>query len=558
MTQGDLAPDDLARSDTATGRPSQLQRLLRANQMIVTDLELPVVLRRIVEAACELVGAPYGALGVISPTGSLEQFVHVGMDAETVSRIGRLPEGKGLLGALIEDSNPIRVQCMADDPRSVGLPARHPPMTSFLGVPIRVCGEVYGNLYLTGHDESYFSAEDEQLASSLAASAGVAIQNARLFTESQARLDWLRASTEITRQLLSDVGEEPLRVIARRLQQIADADAVNVVLPTADGRRLMVEVATGAGAADITAVTYPIEHSVSQRVLESGLPVLIGDIAQGDQGTVHLSDIAPIGPIMVLPLVGAARIRGALIVARLQGGKQFSAGDLDMATTFANHAALALELSDARADQARVVLLEDHDRIARDLHDHVIQRLFGAGLIIQSVSAVLESPSEISRLSDVIDDLDDTIRQIRMSIFQLRGPLGPAAASVRAQLLAVVAELAPHLGFQPRVSVSGPLDALVDAAIVPDLLAVLREGLTNAARHAGASWMSVEVIAESHGLSIEITDDGVGIGDSGRRSGLANLAERAENYGGHLKLQSPTILADQRGTSLKWTIPLLK
>jgi GAF domain-containing protein len=242
---------------------------------------------------------------------------------------------------------------MAADPRSVGFPPDHPPMDSFLGVPIRVRDEVYGNLYLTGHDQSELSAEDEELVLSLAASAGVAIENARLFDEARKRQEWLQASTEITRQLLSNEGEEPLRVIARRLQQIADADAVNVVLPTPEGGRLMVEVATGAGADQLTGLSYPIENTVSQLVLDNGRAVLIGDISLEQQHSVHLSEFVPIGPLMVLPLVGTQRVRGALVVGRLHGRPRFTAGDLEMATTFANHAAVAVELADARPRSAR-------------------------------------------------------------------------------------------------------------------------------------------------------------------------------------------------------------
>lgn len=470
--------------------------------MIVGDLALPVVLRRIVEAACELVHAGYGALGVIASGGGLEQFIHVGMDDETVALIGHLPEGKGLLGALIDDPSPIRLRDIADDPRSVGFPPNHPPMDSFLGVPIRVRGEVFGNLYLTGHDGDVVSAEDEELVSSLAASAGVAIDNARLFDEARQRHDCLRASIEITGQLLSSEGEEPLQVIGRRVQEIAGADAVNVVLPTPDRRRLMVEVATGAGAEELTAMSYPIENTVSG--LETGLPVLIADMADEDQRTVHLSEVVPLGPLMVLPLLGAHLVRGTLVVGRLQGRQQFTAADLEMATTFANHAAVALELADVRADRERIALLEDRDRISRDLHDHVIQRLFGAGLTVESVAAGLGADGRAARLAQVVDDIDETIRQIRTSIFQLRGPLGPQTGAVRGRLLGVAAERAEMLGFEPRVSFSGPVDAVISHDVLDDLVAVVREGLTNVARHAKAGRVGVNVRAGHGELSIDL------------------------------------------------------
>ncbi len=549
-------------SESVLAAQRRLQGLLRANRSIIGDLTLPVVLRRIVEAACELVNARYGALGVLAPGGGLEQFVQVGIDDDTVAAMGHLPEGKGLLGALIDDPRPIRLPDLTLDPRSVGFPAGHPAMHSFLGVPIRVRGEVFGNIYLTGYDHDQVSDEDEEMIASLAATAGVAIENARLFQEAHRRQEWLRASTEITRQLLASDGEEPLQVIARRLQQIAEADAVNVVLPTSDGRRLMVEVATGAGAEQLRGLSYSVDGTVSWIVIETGQPVLIPDMALEHEHTVHLSEHIPLGPLMVLPLVGMARTRGALVVGRLQGRPLFTSADLEMATTFANHAALALELSDARSDRERVALLEDRDRIARDLHDHVIQRLFGAGLTVESIASGLGHDPRVARLSQVVDDIDETIRQIRTSIFRLRGPISPRVGAVRAQMLSVVSELAPVLGYQPSISFAGPVDTAVPVDAIDDVVAVLREGLTNVARHAGAS-QAVATLRYSAGeLVLELTDDGIGMGETRRRSGLANLRERAERHGGSLQIGAPaptTPSADAenvRGTMLRWSIPL--
>lgn len=288
----------------------------------------------------------------------------------------------------------------------------------------------------------------------------MAIENARLFEEAHRKQDCLAASTEITRQLLSSEGDEPLHVIARRLQLDADADAVNVVLPTPDGQRLMVEVATGAGAEQVTAMTYSTGGTASQAVLTSGRAILIVDYSQQHEHLVHLSEAIPVGPLMVLPLGAPPRVRGALVVARLHGRARFSAADLDMAATFANHAAVALELADARTDQQRLVLLEDRDRIARDLHDHVIQRLFAAGLTIESVAAGLGADPRADRLAQVVIDVDATIRQIRDSIFQLRGPLAAETAQPRTRLFVLAVELTPLPGFEPRVSFAGPVDAV--------------------------------------------------------------------------------------------------
>ncbi len=487
-----------------TQAEQRLRGLLHANQAVVSHLALPVVLRRIVESACELVHARYGALGVIDPAGGgLEQFVHVGIDEATAARIGPLPAGKGLLGALIDDPRPIRLHHMGDDPRSVGFPAAHPPMRGFLGVPVRVRDVVFGNLYLSERlDGRDFTAEDEALVDGLAATAGVAIENARLFEESRRRQLWLQASTEITRQLLATGGEQPLRVIARRVLDVADADVLTVVFPTAEGDRLMVEVAVGLGSDDLGRLTYPIEGTLVERAIETNRPLLVDDAEHDPLHPVHLSEVVRVGPVMVLPF-GGSRTRGALVVGRLHDSHLFTEADLDMATTFANHATLALELADGRADQQRVALLEDRDRIARDLHDHVIQRLFAAGLSVQSIASSLGSDPRGLRLAQIVSDIDDTISQIRTSIFELRGPLGPETGTARSQLLAVVAEVSPLLGFDPQVRFGGPIDSVVPDELVLDLTAVLREALTNVARHARATRVELEITATAGEVYLE-------------------------------------------------------
>ena len=538
------------RAQDVVAARDRLRGLLRANRLIIGDLALPVVLRRIAEAARDLVQARYAALGVLGPDGGLEQFIHVGVDDETVARIGHLPEGKGLLGALIDDPRPIRLANLADDPRSVGFPEGHPAMSCFLGVPIRIRDEVYGNLYLTEREGGPFTAEDEELVAALAATAASAIDNARLYAEAGRRQRWLEASTEITRQLLSSEGEPPLSVIARRLHEMADADVVAVVLPTADPQRLMVEVATGEQAAQLTALSYPVEDTIAGVAINTGRPVLVGDVTQQQSYLVHLAQLTPVGPMMALPLLGTQGSRGAVLVARVPGRHRFNEADLDIATTFAQHAAVALELADARADQQRMMLLEDRDRIARDLHDHVIQRLFAAGLGVQSVAASAGSDSGAGRLNTIVDDLDETIRQVRTTIFELRGPLTPQPSTVRSQVVDVIDEVVPMLGFSPALRFTGPVDTVVPDEVAGDLIAVVREALSNIARHAHASAAAVEVTATPAQLTVDVTDNGVGIGESKRRSGLANLARRAERYGGSLTLP------DHEGTQLRWTIPL--
>ncbi|MEP6600120.1 MAG: GAF domain-containing protein [Actinomycetota bacterium] len=549
----------VSRAEGVIATQGRLRGLLAANKLIIGDVALPIVLRHIVEAACQLVNARYGALGVLAPGGGLQEFIHVGIDEETAARIGPLPEGKGLLGALIGDPRPIRLRVMSDDVRSVGFPEHHPPMASFLGVPVRVRDQVFGNLYLTEQTGGEFTADDEELVTALAATAGVAIENARLFEEAGRRQGWLQASTQITRQLLSAEGEEPLKLIARQTRQVADADIVTVVLPTASGQRLMVEVASGMKADELTGYTYPVQDTLAGLSFDSGRPVLVGDVTQDPKYRVHLSEVLSIGPVMVLPLIGTQRMRGALVVGRLLGRDRFDDADLAMATAFANHAAVALELADARADQQRVVLLEDRDRIARDLHDHVIQRLFAAGLTVQSVAAGLRDDARAERLERVVTGIDDTIRQIRTSIFQLRGQLGPQTGTVRVRLLGVVAEVSALLPFAPRLRFSGPIDSLVPEAVVDDLEAVTREALTNVARHSQGTHAEVALTAGVAEIVLEVLDDGVGMGDTERRSGLANLRQRAERHNGSLVVRPATSEESPstgKGTHLRWTIPL--
>ena len=321
---------------------------------------------------------------MISPAGGLAEFVHVGMPAETVTRIGHLPQGKGLLGALIEDPQPIRLSRIADDMRSSGFPAGHPPMDSFLGVPIRIRDEVFGNLYLAESTRGGFTAEDEQLTTALAATAAVAIENSRLYETARTRGEWLQASTTITRQLITadDAAEprHPLHLIAERTREIGDADLVAVVLPAADGTELSVDVAVGAGADVLPGQRVPLQGSLSGQVFSTGVPLRVARPDEAGLASVASGDME-VGPVLVVPLVGSTRVHGVLSVARLHGRPTFTGEDMDMAAGFANHAAVAIELAEARAEKQRAAMHDERERIAADLHDHVIQRLFAAGSV---------------------------------------------------------------------------------------------------------------------------------------------------------------------------------
>jgi signal transduction histidine kinase len=529
----------------------RLRGLLRADRLITRDLALPVVLRNIVQAACELLDARYGALGVIGSDGLLQEFVHVGFDEATVARIGRLPTGKGLLGAVIDDPRPIRLGVLAADARSIGFPDGHPPMASFLGVPVRVRDEVYGNLYLAERAGGPFSEEDEDLALSLAATAGVAIDNARVFAESGRRQDWLAASAETTRHLLAGDGDDPLQFVADRVHHIGGADVVTVVLPTPDGVNLTVAAAAGIGADLLTGQMVPAASSLAGLVITSGKATHVGDARDLPGVSVHLDSVIELGPVMAIPLTASHGARGVLTVGRRRGQSRFSLADLDMATAFADQATLALELADARAAQQHLATVEDRDRIARDLHDQVVQQIYGVGLNLAGLAGTIGPGPHADRLNQRVEDIDTVIRQIRASIFQLSPPATSPDRSARATLQRVTEDVSTALGFTPRLRMTGPIDTATTAELLDDLVAVLREALTNIAKHAGAHTVAIDLSATADQITLDIADDGVGLTDTSRRSGLANMRTRAEHRGGSLTITTPS----GGGTQLAWTSP---
>jgi len=543
------------RAQDVRGAHDRLRGLLRANQSIISNLALEVVLQRIAEAACELLEAKYGALGVLSPDGhGLEQFIHVGIDQETVDRIGDLPQGKGVLGALIvENPEPIRLHDLGDDIRSVGFPAGHPPMHSFLGVPITIRGEVFGNLYLTERRTGDFTEADVELASALAATAAVAIDNARLFEDAGRRQEWSQAAADVAVKMVTAPGEDALRSVAVQVHRLARAEVVTLVLPEPGGDSLAVAVAAGTNAEILEGRAYPRANTVSDEVLETGKPILAAGPEERLGQTVYLRDVMPIGPVMVLPLAGAESARGTLVVGRRNGDRQFSQTELELATAFANQAAVALELSESRQDKERMQLFEDRDRIARDLHDHVIQQLFASGLTLQGISMGMNDPVRADRIDQVVGNLDLAIQQIRNSIFELRDHVGPQGTGVRAAVLELASGLAPVLGFDPEVRFAGPVDTLVDKALSEDVVAVIREALTNVAKHSGASSAEISLTGSAERIELRIADDGHGIGESTRRSGLDNLATRAGRRMGSFSLGCQ---ADGSGTVLLWVAPL--
>jgi len=534
-------------------RRDQLHSLLDAVVAVGGGLELPATLRRIVEAATELVDARYGALGVIGPDRSLTEFVYTGIDEETRQSIGHLPEGRGILGLLIAEPWPLRLRDLASHPASSGFPPNHPPMKRFLGVPVRVRDEVFGNLYFTEKRGGDFTADDEAVVQALAAAAGVAVENARLFEETRLRQRWLEASSEVTTSLLSGVeADDALAQIAARARELTLADTATIALPDPESPddALVVTVSVGAEAEAFRGARLPMEGSAAGRVYRSGVLETISDVG-AEPAAAALPGPIPHGPALFVPLGAGGKALGTLMAANRAGRPGFDPALVGLTSAFAGQAALALQLADARRAEQQLAVYADRDRIARDLHDHVIQRLFASGMALEGMTRQVGSPEVQAKLQRTVDDLDLTIREIRSTIFALQASPGEAAG-LHQRLVTVVGEVTSDRGIVPDVYVSGPLDTLVPAEIGGHALAVIREALSNIVRHARARRASVTVNAGDT-LRVEVTDDGIGMPAGGRRSGLGNLADRAEALGGTMQvLPGP----QGKGTGVVWEVPL--
>jgi two-component system sensor histidine kinase DevS len=532
----------------------RISALLEAVVGIGSDLELESVLRRIVEAAVQLVDARYGTLGVIGEDGRLAEFIPVGLDEAEIAGIHHWPEGKGLLGELITRPEPLRTPDIAAHPQSSGFPAGHPPMQTFLGAPVRIRDTVYGNLYLTDkRSGAPFDEDDEALVIALAAAAGAAVDKARLYADARRQQRWLQATAEVTRRLLSDATTaEILTLVTDLTLELAGADLAVLALPASAGGDLIIEYASGANAGETIGLVLPAGASASGLVMASGSPLSSDDFSADPRVAAAAREHLGLGPAVVFPLGPPGSVRGVLTAGRRPGSKPMSADAVDMITTFAAQAGIGLELADHRKDAEQVAVFADRDRIARQLHDLVIQRLFATGMSLQAATGMMTEGPAAARVGQAVDALDETIRDIRSSIFMLQThPIPEAPASFRAQIMTVTEEMTPALDFPPSLRLAGSLDTTVAEPIGTDMLIALREALSNAAKHAGASRIDVTVSAEVD-LLLVVQDNGSGISPGGRRSGLANLKHRAEALGGQLQLGQ----AEGGGTRLEWRVPL--
>ncbi|MFC5994363.1 GAF domain-containing protein [Pseudonocardia hispaniensis] len=527
-----------------------MQGLLDAILVVASDLELDAMLRRIVQSAAQLVDARYGALAVLAPEGGICQFIHIGLDDATRARMGPLPEGKGLLGQLILDPRPLRLADLSTHEASVGFPPNHPPMRSFLGVPVRVRGGVFGTLYLTekaGGGE--FTAADEVMLQALAAAAGTAIHNADLLEQARLRESWLEAAGEIRGELLSGATEQDaLALIALRTLELTGSDATFIVLgpDPADGH---FTVAAQCGLAEPNTVGRRIDgcDSLLHRVVDRRTAVAAapsGGLFDDPHETLD-------GPTIAVPLTSKERVIGVLVAVRRRAPHRFQPAEVPLLTSFAEQAALALELGGKNRAQRQRDIFSDRDRIARDLHDHVIQRLFATGLQLQSTARRTDDPVLQRRIQRAVDELDEAVREVRTSIFDLHTSTAHTRGGLRRQLLDAAAEVTQGRELSPSVRISGPVDTLVPPQVGVHAVAVVREAISNAVRHADAGQVMLTVEAGEN-LLIEVVDDGIGIEPGTARSGLRNLAERARECDGELTVRPEP----GGGTRLRWRVPL--
>ena len=555
----DLLAELQVRLQAVMANRDRMRGLIEAVVAIGSGLDLESTLRRIVETAVRLVDATYGALGVIGDGKRLAEFIPVGLSQDEIEAIHHWPEGRGLLGLLIDDPRPLRLADIAAHPASSGFPGGHPPMRGFLGVPVRIRDEVFGNLYLTNkRGGGDFTEDDEAVLVALGAAAAVAVENSRLYEAARRQQRWIQASAEVTTRLLS--GSEPGEVLAgitRQARELSGADLAVLALPDEEGRRLTITYADGDGADATRGLVLPAGESLSGRVLSTGEPLTAADFAADERASkAARGAMSQIGPAVVFPLGARGNVRGVLTVGRRHGALPFPQAQADVVASFAAQAGVALELAASRAEAERLSVYQDRDRIARDLHDLVIQRLYATGMSLEGTMPMITRPEVASRISNAVDAMDETIKDIRATIFALQAHDATGQPYLRGNIVVLVEEMTPLLGFAPSLRLGAGLGAPVSPELAGQVLAALREALSNAARHADASRVDVTVDVDPDGmLTVLVIDDGAGIPAGAHRSGLRNLAERAEDLGGKLRLSPADPTAPTPGTRLEWRVP---
>jgi signal transduction histidine kinase len=528
-------------------------RLLEAGLALSSELSLPVILQRIVDLAAALTGARYGALGVLGPDGSITEFITTGVTPAERAAIGHIPVGRGILGVLIDDATPLRLREIAADPRSVGFPPNHPPMRSFLGAPVSARGRVFGNLYLTEkQDAEAFTDQDEQALVMLAGQAGVAIENARLYREARDRARRLEAVREIATAILAGTDpDQVLGLVARHARELVGADLATLAVPAGPGE-LAVRAADGLHADELAGTTFPVEGSVSGEVIRTGKTVVLADAAADERVRQPALRAGGIGPALVAPLAVRGSVLGTLLVANAAEGRPFGAGDVQLTETFAEQAAVAVEHARLQQELGRLAVLEDRERIAKELHDGVIQALFAVGLGLQGSATLARDPDLQRRIGGAVEELDRVIGDLRNYIFGLR-PGILADRQLDQALHRLAEELEQKAGVVTVVEVD-PQATTALADVAAEVVQLAREALSNVGRHAAATTCRVSLYRDGATVVLEVDDDGRGFDPeavAGTGQGLPNLRDRASALGGRAGISS----VHGQGTTVRVTVP---
>jgi len=542
---------------TSASNKDRRDQLLELGLALAADLSLPTVLQRIIGLAVELTGARYGALGVLGANGRIRQFITVGISEEERRAIGPLPVGEGILGALIHDAKPLRLRRIAEDKRSIGFPANHPPMSSFLGAPVIARGKVFGNIYLTEKQgATEFDADDEAALVVLAAQAGVAIENINLYEEGRRRERWLEAVRAIGNAILA--GQElevVLKAVAHDARELARAATATIVVPSLEGdgeSELKVAIADGAHANELAGLRVPMAGSMSGDVMRTKQATVLADASTDPRTYQPMVSLGHMGPMVLVPLIVQGHALGTLAVANPVGGVAFEEQEVRLVETFANQASVALEYARAQRERQRIAVLDDRERIARELHDGVIQSLFAVGMGLQAVAQRSGDREVESRVDSAVSEIDRAIRDLRNYIFGLRPGL-LADRQLRQALDDLIADFAEKSG----VTTVPDIDEGLAAELAPrsaDLVQLTREALSNVGRHAKAATCRVSLFRENGQGVLQIEDDGQGFDTLAPHTGqgMRNLRERVTAMGGKLAIESVT----GEGTTIRISLPL--
>ena len=531
--------------------PTRWEDLLKAITAVSTGLDLERTLHHIVETAARLLDARYAALGVLDNSGKVDQFVYTGIDDATATAIGQPPCGAGVLGVVIDRDEPLRLDDISAHPASAGFPPHHPMMRSFLGVPVRVRGEVFGRLYVADKSTGTFNEQDETVLLALAGAAGVAVGNARLYQQAVRRERWLEATGEVVTELLAGGdSERALELVATRALELTGADTAMIVLPSdpetggSTVTDLRIAACVGNGAESLVDWMLPVDGSTIGAVFSDHLPRNVPALAFEPQSFESI-----LGPAVASPLRFGKSLTGVLVTVRASGSAAFDQDDARLVAKFADHAALALREAERQAAQRKSEVFAERDRIARDLHDHVIQRLFGIGLSMLTTKRSARPPAVVARIGMHMEDMQQVVREIRAAIFDLQ--IDPAGgANLRTVLKKVITELTENASLHTAVRMTGPLD-LMPADVAQNVEAAVREAVSNAVRHSHATELTV-TISVNGDVVIDVTDNGVGIPAAVAQSGLHNLRTRAAALDGTFSVGARA----EGGTRLVWMAPL--